>query len=206
MTSSQNTFPNPKSAGNLYLELQILRLSEGDPLAFGIIYNLTHKKLFRVALAILTDRHESEDVVQEAYLSIWRNAGDYRPASSGSSMSWLSRIARNGAIDKLRKRRHVELDADITLAKSLVDPMPDAFTELEARQQALLIAKMLDGLSLRAAAALHIAFYDDETYEAVSQQLGLPPGTIKSTIRRTLERLRPQAAKIRNGEDPAGLE
>jgi DNA-directed RNA polymerase specialized sigma24 family protein len=65
---------------------------------------------------------------------------------------------------------------------------------------------MLDGLSLRAAAALHIAFYDDETYEAVSQQLGLPLGTIKSTIRRTLERLRPHAVKIRNGEEPASPE
>jgi len=204
MTSRQKKSKKPKTEAHLYLEDQILRLSEGDTLALSIIYNLTHKRLLRVARVILSDSHESEDVVQDAYLKIWRSAGTYMPATSGSPMTWLTSITRNGAIDKLRRRKYVELDSDIALVNSLSDPAPDAFAQLENRQQALLIAKMLDGLSLRAAAALHIAFFDDETYAVVSEQLGLPPGTIKSTIRRTLERLRLQATRIRDGEDPGG--
>ena len=64
---------------------------------------------------------------------------------------------------------------------------------------------MMDGLSIRAAAALHIAFFHDEPYAAVAEQLGLPLGTIKSTIRRSLERLRPDAERLRNGEVPLAL-
>lgn len=198
--SRQNVVPYPKSAASVLLERQLVRLSGGDTLALGVIYDLTYPKLLKVAVGVLSDAHESEDVVHDAYMRIWQRAGLYQSTCNGGPMPWLVRIVRNAAIDRLRRRRHVEHIDDHEGSSALLDPTPSAHTRLETKEQALLVAKMMEGLSLRAAAALHIAFFDDETHAVVAQRLGIPEGTAKSTIRRTLERLKPEAETIRSGE------
>lgn len=191
----------PPSPAALHLDAQLIRLSQGDTSALRIIYDLTYAKLFRVGLRILSDRQETEDVVQDTYIKVWKHAAFYRSADNGSPISWLICIVRNGALDKIRKRKFAELDADDGWAFDIIDPTACPFRQLQTKEEAVLLAKMLDGLSLQETAALRIAFYDDETYAVVSQRLGLPEGTVKSTIRRALERLRPEAEMLKHGDD-----
>ena len=79
------------------------RIAAGDRTALQRLYEATSAKLFGVCLRILSDREESEDVLQEVYLTIWRRADRFE-AGRASVMAWASTIARNRAIDRLRAR------------------------------------------------------------------------------------------------------
>src|SRR5512138_628561 len=81
----------------LLLQL-IAEVAQGDKSAFARLYGLTHAKLLGVALRILKDRAQAEDVLQESYLKIWRYAANYDPAIA-SPMTWMATIIRHGAID-----------------------------------------------------------------------------------------------------------
>ncbi|HZD91076.1 MAG TPA: sigma-70 family RNA polymerase sigma factor, partial [Pseudolabrys sp.] len=90
--------------GNRALLIAALaRIPTGDRAALQTVYRLTSAKLFGVALRILGERSEAEDVLQDAYLTVWRRAGDF-DATRSSPMTWLIAIARNRAIDRLRAR------------------------------------------------------------------------------------------------------
>ena len=81
----------------------MLQIAAGDRAAMRRLYEATSAKLFGVCLRILSDKDESEDVLQEVYLTIWRRADRYE-AERASVMAWISTIARNRAIDRLRAR------------------------------------------------------------------------------------------------------
>ena len=154
------------------------------------LYLATSAKLFGVILRILTDRSESEDILQDVYVTVWKSAGQYN-ASLGRPMSWLIVLARNRAIDRLRRRRWVEADGG-EAAAWLVDPEPCAFTQIEQKQQATHLQDCLDRLDPRTASAFRMAFYDGATYADVARRLGIAEGTAKSIIRRKLIDLRSQ--------------
>ena len=160
------------------------------------LYQATSPKLLGVVLNILKDRSESEDILQDVYVKVWRKAHQFDPAT-GSAMAWLIVMARNRAIDRLRRRDLVMPDGG-QAALRLVDPEPCSFTRIAETQQSAQIQDWLDGMEPRAAKALRLAFYEGCTYEVVALRLGLPIGTVKGMIRRNLNRLRsgakPQAA------------
>lgn len=161
-----------------------------DARALAELYEATSAKLMGVCVRILNDRAESEDVLQDVYMTVWRRAGAFDPARGVSPITWLAVIARNRAIDRLRARRPLGEAQPESAAFALADPAPLPDQHLAASQEARRLDDCLAELEARAADAIRIAFFEGVAYEALANRLGQPVGTVKSWIRRGLQRLK----------------
>jgi len=178
------------TAGGAELARLLQRVADGDAAAFQTFYDRTSAKLFGVILRILVERQESEDVLQEVYLSVWRKAATF-DAAKASPITWAATIARNRAIDRLRARpprAHVPVEAAFDLA----DDGPSADAGLIHDQDARRIAAALATLEPRHAAAIRACYFDGVTYDELAAREQVPVGTLKSWVRRGLIRLRDQ--------------
>ena len=165
----------------------MVRVAAQDAAALRSLYDATRAKLFGVALRILSDRGESEDVLQEVYLTVWRRAGAFDPQRASAS-AWLTAVTRNRAIDRLRARG-ARPTAPIEAASAQPDPAPDSLALVERSDEGRRLAACLDELKPEQAQAIRIAFLEGVAYETLARRLGKPPGTVKSWIRRGLARL-----------------
>lgn len=161
----------------------------GDRAAFRRVYDATSAKLFGVALRILHDRQTAEDVLQDAYVIIWNKAAAYDPARA-SPITWLATITRNRAIDRLRSAASRPTGRPLDEAAEIHDDTPDAAAVLEARQEAGRLDACLGELEARTQVAIRTAFFEGETYETLAERAGAPLGTMKSWIRRGLQKLK----------------
>ena len=164
------------------------RIASGDRSALRQLYQATSAKLFGVCLRILSDRDESEDVLQEVYLTIWRRA-DRFDAGRASVTTWISTIARNRAIDRLRARGPMAY-AEPVEELEIEDGAPRAEALLEKAQDAQALGRCLGELDDRTQAVIRTAFFDGVTYEALAHRMAAPLGTVKSWIRRGLLKLK----------------
>lgn len=164
------------------------RIASGDRAALQQLYEASSAKLFGVCLRILSNRDESEDVLQEVYLTIWRRA-DRFDAGRASVMTWISTIARNRAIDRLRARGPLAYAQPVD-EMEIEDAAPRAEALLEAAQDGAALHRCLAELDERTAKVIRIAFFEGVTYEALAQRLDTPLGTVKSWIRRGLLKLK----------------
>jgi RNA polymerase sigma-70 factor (ECF subfamily) len=167
----------------------LARISAGDRTALQTVYRLTSAKLFGVALRILGERSEAEDVLQEVYVTVWRKAAAF-DAARASPMTWLIAIARNRAIDRLRASRKTRRMAPIEAADNVADAAPGADLALEANEENAKLRDCLGGLAERERVALRGAFFDGNTYEELGVRMSMPLGTMKSMIRRALIKLK----------------
>ena len=164
------------------------RIAAGDREALRQLYEATSAKLFGVCLRILSDREESEDVLQDVYVTIWRRA-DRFDAARASVMTWLSTIARNRAIDRLRARgpmAYAEQVDDLEIA----DGQDSAETLLSAADDRNKLHGCLSELDERTEKVIRTAFFEGVTYEALARRMDAPLGTVKSWIRRGLAKLK----------------
>ena len=166
----------------------MLQIAQGDRAALRQLYQATSAKLFGVCLRILANRDETEDVLQEVYITIWRRADRYDAGRAGV-MAWISTIARNRAIDRLRSRGPLAYAAPVDELE-IEDETPGAHAVLEAGQSAEALGKCLSELDDRTEAVIRTAFFDGVTYEALAQKMDTPLGTLKSWIRRGLMKLK----------------
>lgn len=171
-------------AGN---ELDILiRLlaatAEGDKNAFSRLYRLTSPKLYAIALRILRIESQAQDCLQEAYLSVWRQAATYQ-IGKAAPMTWLVTIVRNRAFDMLRRQRHELNREEVELDMLSAPPAADAVDRLA-------IEKCLQLLRDDQRECLQLAYYEGLTHPELAERLCHPIGTIKTWIRRGLEQLR----------------
>jgi RNA polymerase sigma-70 factor (ECF subfamily) len=164
------------------------RIAAGDREALRQLYEATSAKLFGVCLRILSDREECEDVLQEVYVTVWRRADGYDAARAGV-VTWLSTIARNRAIDRLRARGPLAYARPVEDLQ-IVDGAASADALLEATDDQQRLQACLDELDERTRGVIRTAFFEGVTYEALAQRLDAPLGTVKSWIRRGLARLK----------------
>ena len=164
------------------------RVASGDRGALEAIYRATSAKLFGVVLRILKDRSEAEDVLHEVYVSLWRRARSYDEAH-GRAAAWLTTVARNRAIDRLRSRAASRVVAGAD-GMDVTDESPSAFAEVAASQERTRLQGCLEQLDSRSAQAIRTAFFEGITYEELAARWDVPLGTMKSWIRRGLMRLR----------------
>jgi RNA polymerase sigma factor (sigma-70 family) len=164
------------------------RVASGDRAALRQLYDATSAKLFAVCLRILSDREESEDVLQEVYVTIWRRADRFDAGRAGV-MTWISTIARNRAIDRLRARGPLAY-ADQIDDLQIADGQVSAEALMVAAGEEGRVHKCLAELDERTARAIRTAFFEGVTYEALAHRMDAPLGTVKSWIRRGLARLK----------------
>ena len=156
------------------------RLAAGDHAALGEFYDLYAGLANGLALRILRDTSEAEDVVQEVFVQVWRQAARFDP-SRGSPEAWLCTIARTRALDRLRRRTSRREDPDEASPPS---------TEVPKTEEALAVRKALEGLTGDQRRALELAYYEGLTQSEIAARLGEPLGTIKTRIRTAMIRLR----------------
>lgn len=158
-----------------------------DQRAFADLYQRTSSKLYGVCLAMLRERGEAEDALQNVYLTVWRRAGSY-DAARASAMTWLITLTRNQCIDRLRKHRETQLSDAV--AEHLEDTAPGPAAHGEASQQRQRLEDCLDTLAGQQKSAVRAAFYSGATYNELAERGNVPLATMKSWIRRSLIRLR----------------
>jgi len=167
----------------------MVRLAEGDSAALEEIYSSTRVKLFGICLRILGDRKEAEDALQDVYVNLWQNADRYDP-DRASPISWLATFARNRAIDRLRTGKVRQGAVPVEEAAPLPDAAPLAEALLIDAEREAQIHKCLSALDDKAETYIRSAFFDGFTYAELAERADVPLGTMKSWIRRGLQKLR----------------
>jgi RNA polymerase sigma-70 factor (ECF subfamily) len=167
----------------------IRRISAKDAEALSLLYDRFAPVLFGLSLRILRDARDAEDVLQEVFIQVFRDAPRYEPERA-SPRTWLCTIARSRALDRLRSLRaagkHIadgdppELDAAAPAAGAPQDQV------LLARHVEMQLAK----LSEKERAVLTLAYFDGYTQEEIAEKLGEPLGTVKSRTRAALTKLK----------------
>ncbi|QWT21806.1 sigma-70 family RNA polymerase sigma factor [Bacillus sp. NP157] len=163
------------------------RTAARDEKAFAALYKATSPRLFGVCLRLVGDRAEADDILQEAFVTVWRRAASF-DATLSSAFTWLVTVVRNKAIDRLRQRpAHAasELDWD-----SLVDTAPGPAAEAEAGEAHGRLRACLDELEDTQRRSIREAFFSGATYNELAERAKVPLGTMKSWIRRGLIQLR----------------
>ena len=166
----------------------LVRTAAGDRSAFELVYRQTSAKLFGVCLRIFPERHEAEEALQDAYLTIWNRAAGYQPGRA-SPISWLVAVTRNRAIDRLRASGKATF-APIEDAELIADTAPLADAQMLAAGDDDALHGCINGLDSRDAHFIRSAFMGGATYLQLADAEGAPLATVKSRIRRALIKLR----------------
>ncbi|MEB8385936.1 sigma-70 family RNA polymerase sigma factor [Rhodobacteraceae bacterium KMM 6894] len=169
------------------IDTLIARIATGDRRAFGALYDCTSSKLFGICLRVLNDRGEAEEVLQEVFVKVWNSAKRYR-AGGFSPMTWLITIARNAAIDRLRKRRAGQ--TDLNTVRALVDPAPGPEAQAVASGERAQLAGCLNTLDPARAEAVRRAYLEGETYDELARRFAVPVNTMRTWLRRSLLKLK----------------
>ena len=154
-----------------------------DQAAFAQLYDLTRRKLYGVALTVLRRRDLAEDVLQEAYIRVWRNAARFDPAR-GSAMTWMATIVRNLAIDVKRSPATAATDD----AALMVIPFNgrSALDQVEASDDERRLRDALQSLDPMRRKLVIAAYIQGQSREQLSQRFGAPVNTIKTWLRRAV--------------------
>jgi RNA polymerase sigma-70 factor, ECF subfamily len=164
-------------------------IARGDRDAFARFYDLQSGLVHTFALRILRERSEAEEVVQDVFLQVWRQAGTYS-TDRGTPEAWLIMLARSRGIDKLRsRRRRDEMVRPADDPDRLPEPvaLESASGPAEAR---VTLGGALDDLPPAQRSVLELAYFDGLTQTEIAERLGEPLGTVKTRMRSGLERLR----------------
>ena len=169
------------------------RMANRDEAALKALYDTTSSKLYGLALRVVNKREWAEDVVQEAYMHIWRAAADYR-ATLSPPMAWMGLIVRSRALDFLRRRSaermHLTQELDEVLSDTLEGNAPNPMNTALASEQAWALQQCMNQLDNKQREVVSLAYLRDLSHSDLAEQLKLPLGTVKTWIRRGLEQLR----------------
>lgn len=185
---SRNSASQMDDARRARLSDALVRTAAGDRSAFELVYRQTSAKLFGVCLRIFPERHEAEEALQDAYLTIWNRAAGYQPGRA-SPISWLVAVTRNRAIDRLRASGKATF-APIEDAEQIADTAPLADAQMLAAGDDDALHGCINGLDSRDAHFIRSAFMGGATYIELADAEGAPLATVKSRIRRALIKLR----------------
>lgn len=177
-------------------------IAGGDESSLAALYDRYHLLTFSLALRVVNDRGRAEDVVQDAFLSVWRKAGSYAEGR-GSVKTWLTSIVRNRAIDVVRARRESDADDEAVLL-ALRDQGPSVVDQVTANLDRDSIRVAMAALSDDQRQAVTMAYFEGLSHSEIADRTGLPLGTVKSRIRLAMHRLRGELVALGiDGPTPA---
>lgn len=195
----------PQGPSEEQSEAQLMRqVAAGEIGGLETLYDRYHAVAYALALRITTETGLAEDVVQDSFLGLWRNAGRYAE-DKGSVKGWLLAIVRHRAIDSTRRRRNGvtlgnETEGLVPAALTLPDIWPEVAGRLDAQQIRIALAKLPEAQR----EAIELAYYDGLTQREIATRTGAPLGTVKSRMRLGLVSLRRELMNMAEGSDGMG--
>ncbi len=166
----------------------ITEISEKEELAFIEIYSRYNKYLLNFVYLIVKDRGESEEVVQEVFFQIWNKADKYNPKLASFS-TWVMTIARNKALDKLRRLRYKQKTSDIEQQKVESASENSNVLILQDRKNQL-IRKAINKLPQKQKSVINVVYFEGFTHTEAAMKLNVPVGTVKTRLRLGIIKLR----------------
>jgi RNA polymerase sigma-70 factor, ECF subfamily len=173
--------PPSSTEGDSYL---LARVERGDEAAMTSLFERYAKLVYSVALRVLRDPATAEDVLQEIFMRVWRHPESFS-ATRGSLGGWLAVVARNRAIDCLRRRRPTDPVEEVTLASTC-----NLGNETERNLMMEKARAVVGQLPREQRKTLEMAFFDGLTHTEIAEMTGDPLGTVKTRIRSALAALR----------------
>lgn len=178
------------------IEGLIAKLAARDARAFGDLYDRTVGFVFGLLLRILNDRDAAEEVAQEVYLQLWRNAATFDPARS-SALAWIATIGRTRALDRLRAEgsRRLAMQGLGQQPPPTRPPNPEEEASLGERREKVLGA--LETLPAEQRSTIELAYFAGLTHTEIASRTGTPLGTVKTRIRAAIEKLEQALGHLR---------
>ncbi len=167
------------------------RIAEWDSSAYQTFYKKYSGLIFASISNVLTDHHDREDVMQEVLVQLWNKAYLYEPRK-GRPLTWLTTLARNRAIDRIRsKQRRARLNGDFEIESRNVQPEFDesAHDILENKERDGIVMRAVEKLNPDQREAIQLVYFNGLTQAEVAESLHEPLGTVKARIRRGVNRL-----------------
>jgi RNA polymerase sigma-70 factor (ECF subfamily) len=164
----------------------IVRAGTQDQIAFRELVRRCEAKLLKTALGILGSQQDAEEVVQDAFLKVWRFSARYDASSRSSPISWLCVIVRNTSLDRLSQRR----DGHEAISELLTESRPNPEQVCMERELSRHISLNIDSLEAKRAIAVKGAYLEGVSYAELATRQGLPINTIRTHVRRGMLELR----------------
>ncbi|MDX1656224.1 MAG: sigma-70 family RNA polymerase sigma factor [Candidatus Competibacteraceae bacterium] len=172
------------------LETLLAACVRRDRSAFEQLYLLVSPKLYSLCFCLLRREDLADEVLQEAFLQIWRDVGNFNP-NRGSPMAWMTAVARHKALDLLRRRQpETALPANLESSDEWSDDGPGPLELISRLSDGQQLKRCLEELSPDQRQSVVMAFVHGLTHQQLSKRLGAPLGTVKSWVRRGLEKLK----------------
>ena len=187
VSRSQYGAPEPASSSDPSPsddELLLQKISKGDPQAMAKIFDRHSRLVYSVALRVLSDTGQAEDVMQDVFLKVWREPQTFLQ-ERGRLAAWLAVMARNRAIDSLRRRRPSDSVEDVILAART-----DIASEVEHNSLVDKIRGAMKILPPEQKLSMELAYFEGLTHSEIAARTGDPLGTVKTRIRSALLTLR----------------
>jgi RNA polymerase sigma-70 factor (ECF subfamily) len=159
----------------------IAAVAKGDEAAFERLYAATRAKLFGVVLRILRRQDLAEEVIQETYVKIWNSAGQFNPGLA-SPITWMASIARNRAIDVVRKRGEVSIEE--------AADSPDPLARREMTEELKRLLECVGRLEPDRQKLVLLAYYNGWSREQLAAKFETPVNTVKTWLRRSMMDIR----------------
>lgn len=163
-------------------------VAKGDQGAFERLYVATRAKLYGVVLRILRRADLADEVMQDAYLKIWRSAGEFDPRRA-TPITWMVAIARNRALDLVRKKRETSIEDEATALEAQSE-VANPLERQETTEQLRRLLVCLDALESERRELVLLAYLGGFSREQLAAKFGAPVNTIKTWLRRSLVQIR----------------
>lgn len=188
MSTSAATEIDPTVQEDMIL---IQRIAQKDSASFQTFYRKYSGLVFTAIANVLNDHHDAEDVMQEVLVQIWNKAHLYEPRK-GKPLTWITTMARNRAIDKIRsKQRRSRLNDDFESESRTEQPEfeESSADQCEVLERNRIVRSAVDKLTDDQKEAIELAYFSGLTQAEVADKLNEPLGTVKARIRRGVTRL-----------------
>jgi RNA polymerase sigma-70 factor (ECF subfamily) len=173
-------------------EQLISAICQGEESAIETLYERYHRYTYALAYRILRDPIASEDIVQDAFLSVWRKASLYQ-AQNGSVQSWIQAIVRHRAIDKIRSCAHRDYQWTPLQADNEQDPpseQPDVWEQAWQSEQHRIIREVMEQIPGEQRTVIELAYFSGLTHAEIAEQCQIPLGTVKGRMRLGLQKMK----------------
>lgn len=164
------------------------RVAAQDANAFRALFGATSAKLYGVVFRILRRKDLSDEIVQEAYLRIWRRAASFNP-NAGSPITWMAVIARNLALDEVCRTQPVSIE-ERPEVMDMADEFNDPLDAREKSETSARLAACLEGIEKDRREMVLLAYHYGMSREDLAAKFGAPVATVKTWLRRSLLQLR----------------